>query len=137
MQRLHSRRDRRDDVGTSNCPQKIAFAEMREQGVRGILIYGADYHCNHSQATSGDHWPDDLRLTLVFSWQPQRNRDRRARSTSSSRVTTISDRVGEPGQRIRDRRAHVRPNALSHCRSSVSISSGMDGAPGVSSAVDR
>jgi len=31
MQRLHSRRDWRDDVGMSNRPQKITFAEMREQ----------------------------------------------------------------------------------------------------------
>jgi hypothetical protein len=47
-------------------PTKITFAEMREQGVRGVSIYCSDYRCNHSQATSGDRWPDDLRLTLVF-----------------------------------------------------------------------
>ena len=46
MQRLHCRRDRRDDVGMSNRPQKITFAEMREQGVRGILVYCADYRCS-------------------------------------------------------------------------------------------
>jgi hypothetical protein len=44
-------------------PQKISFAEMREQGVRGILIYCADYLCSHSVAISGDRWPDDLRLS--------------------------------------------------------------------------
>lgn len=27
---------------------------MRDSGVRGILIYCADYHCSHSVATSGD-----------------------------------------------------------------------------------
>ena len=32
-------------------------------GVRGILIYRADYHCSHSTAASGDQWPDDLRLS--------------------------------------------------------------------------
>jgi hypothetical protein len=25
------------------CPQKITFAEMREMGVRGLLVYCADY----------------------------------------------------------------------------------------------
>jgi hypothetical protein len=31
-------------------PQKITFGEMRESGVRGVLIYCADYHCSHSIA---------------------------------------------------------------------------------------
>jgi hypothetical protein len=25
-------------------PQKITFAEMRDMGVRGLLVYCADYH---------------------------------------------------------------------------------------------
>jgi hypothetical protein len=43
-------------------PTKITFAEMRDMGVRGILVYCADYQCSHSIAISGDGWPDDLRL---------------------------------------------------------------------------
>jgi hypothetical protein len=35
---------------------------MRESGVRGILIYCADYHCRHSIAISADRWPDHVRL---------------------------------------------------------------------------
>jgi hypothetical protein len=35
-------------------PQKITFAEMRESGVRGILVYCADHRCSHSLAISGD-----------------------------------------------------------------------------------
>jgi hypothetical protein len=31
---------------------KITFAEMRESGVRGLLVYCADYHCSHSVATA-------------------------------------------------------------------------------------
>jgi hypothetical protein len=46
-------------------PQKITFAEMRDMGVHGILIYCADYHCSHSIAISGDPWPDDLRLSDI------------------------------------------------------------------------
>src|ERR1700746_2030686 len=42
-------------------PVKISFGEMRDQGVRGILIYCADYRCSHSLAISGDRWPDDVR----------------------------------------------------------------------------
>ena len=42
-------------------PQKITFAEMRESGVRGILVYCADHRCSHSIAIGGDAWPDDVR----------------------------------------------------------------------------
>ena len=44
-------------------PQKITFADMRDMGVRGLLIYCADYCCSHSLAISGDAWPDELRLS--------------------------------------------------------------------------
>ena len=43
-------------------PTKITFAEMREVGVRGLLVYCQDFHCSHSLAISGDPWPDDVRL---------------------------------------------------------------------------
>jgi hypothetical protein len=46
-------------------PTKISFAEMREQGVRGLLMYCADYTCSHSTAISGDRWPDDARLSDI------------------------------------------------------------------------
>jgi hypothetical protein len=29
-------------------PQKITFGEMRDMGVRGVLVYCADFHCSHS-----------------------------------------------------------------------------------------
>jgi hypothetical protein len=34
--------------------QKITFGEMREMGVRGLLIYCADYRCSHSIAISAN-----------------------------------------------------------------------------------
>jgi hypothetical protein len=37
-------------------PQKITFAEMRDMGVRGVLIYCADYCCSHGIAVSADEW---------------------------------------------------------------------------------
>jgi hypothetical protein len=44
-------------------PQKVTLAEMRDTGVRGILVYCADFRCSHSIAISGDRWPDELRLS--------------------------------------------------------------------------
>jgi hypothetical protein len=46
-------------------PQKITFAELRDMGVRGILVYCADYRCSHSIAISGDRWADDVRLSDI------------------------------------------------------------------------
>jgi hypothetical protein len=46
-------------------PTKITFAEMRDMGVRGPLIYCADCRCSHSIAISGDAWPDDARLSDI------------------------------------------------------------------------
>jgi hypothetical protein len=44
-------------------PQKITVGEMSSTGVRGILIYCADYKCSHSIAISADPWPDHVRLS--------------------------------------------------------------------------
>jgi hypothetical protein len=46
-------------------PTKITFADMRDMGVRGLLIYCADYKCSHSIAISGDRWPDHVRLSDI------------------------------------------------------------------------
>ena len=32
-------------------------------GVRGLMIYCADYRCGHSIAVMADRWPDKLRLS--------------------------------------------------------------------------
>jgi hypothetical protein len=44
---------------------KITLADMRDMGVRGLLIYCSDYRCSHSTAISGDRWPDDVRLSDI------------------------------------------------------------------------
>ena len=44
---------------------KITFAEMREMGVRGLLVYCSDYKCSHSTAISGERWADDVRLSDI------------------------------------------------------------------------
>jgi hypothetical protein len=41
----------------------LTFGEMRASGVRGLLIYCADYHCSRSVTRSADQWLDDVRLS--------------------------------------------------------------------------
>jgi hypothetical protein len=48
-----------------NRPTKITFGEMRDMGVRGVVVYCQDYKCSHSQAIGADQWPDDLRLSDI------------------------------------------------------------------------
>ena len=38
---------------------------MRSSGVRGLLVYCADYRCSHNITMSGDRWPDDIRLSDI------------------------------------------------------------------------
>jgi hypothetical protein len=45
--------------------QKITFGEMRDMGVRGVLVYCADYRCSRSVALSADRWPDEMRLSDI------------------------------------------------------------------------
>jgi hypothetical protein len=46
-------------------PKKITFGEMRDMGVRGVLVYSADHRCSHCVAMNADHWPDDVRLSDI------------------------------------------------------------------------
>jgi hypothetical protein len=43
-------------VAAMDRPTKISFGDMRDMGVRGILVYCADYHCSHSTAINADRW---------------------------------------------------------------------------------
>ena len=44
--------------GIPNRPEKITFGEMRDSGVRGVLIYCSDFRCSHWIEMSADWWPD-------------------------------------------------------------------------------
>ncbi|MHC2283024.1 hypothetical protein ACVME8_009667 [Bradyrhizobium diazoefficiens] len=46
-------------------PQKITFGDVRSMGLRGILVYCADYRCSHSVALAADRWSDDVRLSDI------------------------------------------------------------------------
>jgi hypothetical protein len=43
----------------------ITFGEMRDMGMRGLLVYCADYRCSHSIAVMADQWADDVRLSDI------------------------------------------------------------------------
>jgi hypothetical protein len=45
--------------------QKITFGEMRDMGVRGVLVYCADYRFSRSVALSADRSPDEMRLSDI------------------------------------------------------------------------
>jgi hypothetical protein len=44
-------------------PQKITLGEMREMGVRGVLVCCSDYKCSHWGRIIADRWPDHVRLS--------------------------------------------------------------------------
>jgi hypothetical protein len=46
-------------------PQKITFGDMRDSGVRAVLIYCSDYRCSHWIEMIADQWPDDVRLSDI------------------------------------------------------------------------
>jgi len=46
-------------------PAKITFGDMRDSGVRELLVYCSDYRCRHSIAIRSDGWPDEVRLSDI------------------------------------------------------------------------
>jgi hypothetical protein len=44
-------------------PQKITLGEIRQMGIRGLLVYCSDYKCSHNIEISADQWPDHVRLS--------------------------------------------------------------------------
>ena len=46
-------------------PTKITFGEMRDAGVRDVLIYCRDHRCSHHIEISADGWPDNIRLSDI------------------------------------------------------------------------
>ena len=49
----------------TTCETKITFGEMRESGVRDVLIYCRDHRCSHHVEVSADGWADDVRLSDI------------------------------------------------------------------------
>ena len=51
-------------VKSGTAVQKITFGELREMGIRDVLVFCADYKCSHSTTLSADRWPDHVRHRL-------------------------------------------------------------------------
>jgi hypothetical protein len=60
--RNHPSLDRIKD-GKGDSPEKNTLGEMRAMGVRGLLVYCADYKCAHLARITGDRWPDHIRVS--------------------------------------------------------------------------
>src|SRR3982751_4959420 len=99
-------------------PQKITLGEMREMGVRGVLVYCSDYHCSHGGRISADRWPDDVRLSDLeplfvchacgtrpadlrpnFHWEKEQTHERKAPSRGGSVWTGLT---GDAPWQVRD-----------------------------------
>jgi hypothetical protein len=50
-------------TAVNETPAEDHLGEMRASGVRGLLVYCADYKCSHWTKISGDGRPDDVRLS--------------------------------------------------------------------------
>ncbi len=49
----------------TSYPVKITFGEMRESGVRDVLIFCRDHRCSHNVKVSADGWADDVRISDI------------------------------------------------------------------------
>ncbi len=47
----------------TSYPVKITFGDMREMGVRDVLIYCRDHRCSGRGEMNADLWPDHVRLS--------------------------------------------------------------------------
>jgi hypothetical protein len=80
-------------------PQKITLGEMRDMGVRGVLIYCADYRRSHSIALRANQWPrlSDIERRFICQVCGKRGADicmafgrRGADSRPAPKVVTIT-----------------------------------------------
>src|SRR5215468_4277359 len=56
-------------------PQKITFAELREMGVRGLLVYCADFRCIHLPDAAGDCDYCRYRERLARNYVPYKHKN--------------------------------------------------------------
>jgi len=98
--------------------QKITFAEMRWSGVRGLLIYCANYRCSHSIAISADQWRNHVRLSI---WNRGSSAGPAAREGLTCGPISRPRRWGYPANALlgplrRTDRIAGRPKAAHHAR---------------------
>ena len=87
-------------------PPKNHFGELRESGVRGVLVYCADYKCTHWVKIDAGRWPDDVRLSDLEPKFTCRACGRRVRISGQ----TLTKHLGQAGAQDRsDEVRHPRP----------------------------
>jgi hypothetical protein len=59
--------DRLLGTAMTTHPQKITFGEMRDAGVRSVLIYCRDHRCSHHIEISADRWSDHVRIQGLWA----------------------------------------------------------------------
>jgi hypothetical protein len=73
-------------------PQGITFGEMRDMGVRGVLVYCADHKCSHSVAVSADQRGGGCRTS-------SRGSSVRAAASVARRFARTSTGIDRPSRR--------------------------------------
>ena len=58
-------RDRRFNGAWRSPAEDHLRRDARNRRTRGVVIYCADYKCNHSIAVMADRWADDVRLSDI------------------------------------------------------------------------
>ena len=102
-------------------PRKITFGELREMGVRGVLIYCADYYCSHSMAMNADHWPDDVRLSDIeprFVCAACGKRGADVRPDLRPNVSSVSGDGCPASLKVGPESIHIRERTAIRCRRS-------------------
>jgi hypothetical protein len=77
-------------------PQKITLGDMRSSGVRGLLIYCADYKCSHWIGVSTDQWSDAMCGCPISKKSSAAPPAASAVPTSGRISTGTKKQVGEP-----------------------------------------
>jgi hypothetical protein len=70
--------------------QKITFGEMRESGVRDVLIYRRDHRCSHHVETNADGWADDVRLSDIEPNSPVQHAAAKKARTCGPKFPVVS-----------------------------------------------
>jgi hypothetical protein len=102
-------------------PTKITFAEMREMGVRGLLIYCAEYRCSSSIAVNADQWPDDVRLSDIearFICNACGHRGADVRPDLRPNVSSVSGDGCPANLKVGPESIHIRERTAIRCRRS-------------------
>ena len=76
--------------------QKITLGEMRQSGLRRLLVYCSDHKCSHSVVVDSERWGDDVRLSDLDAAAPMSGRYSSGYEWERMEVEKIDPRAGPP-----------------------------------------